>query len=166
MIPNAAERDRRATAYTWLLAAAQDGKVAMMEWDRHGTALLTAGVTWDAVRVPYALLDPTYDRDTEPAVLRRRLAELEVDGPVFCDPYRPHLYFMVPAGTDQSWPRTLVPAQVEILGGTRPYIHHVGVPRPNRVEPPGPYWLTPPHDEVRRHVAASHLYEVLQACAV
>lgn len=159
-----AERARRTTAHSWLLAAASDRHTAATEWDAHALALLTAGVTWDAVRVPYALLDPDFDRSTEPAELRRRLEEFKVSGSVFCDPYRPHLYFMVPAGTDRDWPRTLAPVGVECLGGTRPYIHHVGVPRLDRVEPPGPYWLTPPDSGDRRHVVAHHLYEVLRAC--
>ncbi|MFD0032561.1 hypothetical protein ACFVJK_30690 [Streptomyces sp. NPDC127172] len=161
----AARRERQVAAHTWLLESAADRQTAATEWIMQGLALLTAGVTWDAVRVPCALLDPDFDRSTEPAVLRRRVEELDVAGPVFCDPYRPHLYFMVPPGTDRDWPQDLAPAGVECLGGTRPYIHHVGIPRPDRIAPPGPYWLTSPNSGARRHVVAHRLYEVLHACA-
>ncbi|WP_331733925.1 hypothetical protein OG345_40785 (plasmid) [Streptomyces sp. NBC_01220] len=160
-----AERARRTQAHNWLLAAAPHLPTAMTEWNTQGVALLTAGATWDVVRAPYALLDPAFERTTEPDALRHRLAVLEVAGSVFCDPYRPHFYFMVPAGTDREWPRTLGTAAVECLGGTKPYIHHVGVPRLDRAGQPGPFWLTPPDCDGPRHVNAPHLYEVLQECA-
>lgn len=186
MTPGGSPRDvekqaSRADAYSWLLASALHQQTAALEWTTHGVALLTAGITWDAVRVPYALLDPEYNRRTElgdtvrnaamrpelATALRKRLEDFQVVGSVFCDPYRPNLYFMVPPGTDRRWPRrNLGPIGVECLGGTRPYIHHVGVPRVDQVAPPGPYWLTPPDSGVPRHVIAKRLYEMLHACIV
>ncbi|WP_030183199.1 hypothetical protein [Streptomyces sp. NRRL S-813] len=98
-------------------------------------------------------------------MLRRRLHELAVEGPVFCDPYRPFLYVLVPPGTDEEWPRALDPMAVACLGGTRPYVHHVGVPRLHRAAPPGPYWLTAPHTAARRHTDPQHLRQLLEAQA-
>ncbi|MFF0226557.1 hypothetical protein [Streptomyces sp. NPDC004629] len=105
---------------------------------------MTAGIVWDAVRVPYTSLGADLDRHADPAQLRRRLAELRVTGPVFCGPYWPSLYVLVPPGTDREWPRDLVAAGVECLGGTRSYVRYVGVPRLDLISPPGPYWVTLP----------------------
>lgn len=157
-----AERQRRTQAEKWLYAAATSREVAASEWAGQGVALLTAGTMWDAVRVPYAVLDPNLERDTAPA--RRRLNELQLAGPVFCDPYRLYLYVLVPPSTDRQWPSTLAPAGVVCLGGTRSYIHHVGVPRLDRTAPPGPHWLTPP-DGTGRLTDFQHLYQVLHARA-
>ncbi|WP_330462113.1 hypothetical protein [Streptomyces sp. NBC_00775] len=156
------DRERRAVAEAWLSQAATSREAAGMEWTEQGVALLTAGIVWDAVRLPYAPLGADLDRDADPDQLHRRLDELRVTGPVFCDPYRPHLYVLVPPGTDREWPRTLAPAGVECLGGTRPYIHHVGVPRLDLISPPGPYWVTLP-DGTGHLTDPQHLFQVLRA---
>ncbi len=158
------DRERHKAAEKWLYEAATVRETATQEWTTQGVALLTAGIMWDAVRVPYSPLGADLDRDTDPDTLRRRLHELQVCGPVFCDPYRPRLYVLVPPGTDRQWPRTLAPIGVECLGGTRPYVHYVGVPRLDRIAPPGTYWVTPP-DGTRRHADPQHLYRVLHAWA-
>ncbi|GAA2732398.1 hypothetical protein [Streptomyces nogalater] len=161
-----ADYARRVAAESWLLQAAPHKETAGIEWSQQAVALLTAGVTWDAVRVPYEVLDPAYNYDTEPLVLRRRLDELSVDGAVFCDPHRPCLYVMVPPGTDRLWPQDadVVKLGVDCLGGTLPYIRLVGVPRLDRTEPPGSYWLLPPDKAGRRHASAKNLYNALHAC--
>lgn len=156
------DRERRAAAEGWLFRAATHQQTAAKEWNQQGIALLTAGIVWDAVRVPYTPLGADLERDADPDHLRRRLAELGVIGPVFCDPYRPFLYFLVPPGTDRVWPRDLAPAGVECMGGTQPYIHHVGVPRLDRTAPPGPYWLALP-DDTGQLADPQHLYQVLNA---
>lgn len=167
------DRAKRAAAQAWLLGVNAGGRpsssqgspqMAMTEWTNHGVALLRAGITWDVVRVPYTVLDTDFDGDAEPDALRRRLEELEVSGAVFCDPYRPFLYFMVPPGSDEKWPRDLASVGVECLGGTRPYIHHVGVPRMDRDKLPGPFWLLPPDNGTRRLVDPHLLYTALHTC--
>ncbi|MFD5568989.1 hypothetical protein [Streptomyces cadmiisoli] len=157
------ERERRAAAYEWLLTAAPDRQTAISEWRSPGVALLTAGVEWDAVRVPYDVLHPGFDRATTLQELVQRLGELKVGGSAFCDPYRPFMYLLVPPRTDKDWPRDLASARVECLGGTQPYVHHVGVPRLESVAPPGPFWLTPPDVIPQRHADPEHLYAVLHA---
>ncbi|GHE80253.1 hypothetical protein GCM10014715_39560 [Streptomyces spiralis] len=158
------DRQRRAAAEAWLYRAATSRQVAGVEWADQGIALLTAGIVWDAVRLPYGPLGADLERDADPDQLGRRLHELQVAGPVFCDPYRPFLYFLVPPGTEQEWPRSLDRLGVACLGGTRPYVHHVGVPRLDRISPPGPYWLSVP-DGTGQLVDPRHLYQVLQARA-
>ncbi|MET8957659.1 hypothetical protein ACWEO4_41005 [Streptomyces sp. NPDC004393] len=157
-----ADQAQRAAAETWMYRAAKSRQEAGTEWRQQGIALLTAGIVWDVVRVPYAPLGADLERDAEPEQLRRRLQELHVPGPVFCDPYRPYLYVLVPPGTDREWPRTLAAAGVECLGGTRPYIHHVGVPRLDLISPPGPYWLTLP-DGTGRLTDPQHLFQMIRA---
>ncbi|MFF3517726.1 hypothetical protein [Streptomyces sp. NPDC002573] len=156
------DRERKAAAEAWLYRAATSSQAAGMEWSQHGIALLTAGIMWDAVRVPYAALGADLERDAGPERLRRRLHELQVAGPVFCDPYRPFVYVLVPPGTDREWPRMLTQLGLECLGGTRPYVHHVGVPRLDLISPPGQYWLTLP-DGTGQFTDPQYLAHVLQA---
>ncbi len=158
-------REQRAQAEAWLYATAKDPQTAADEFTRQGVAILTAGIVFDAVRVPLGVLDPALDRETEPSVLRQRLHALRLFGPVFCDPYRPNLYFLVPPGTDRQWSDTLNRHLVECMGGTKPYTRHLGVPRIDFVAPPKGtpskmYWLSPP-DAGNRLVNPQHLYQVL-----
>ncbi|MFB0617206.1 hypothetical protein [Streptomyces sp. AGS-58] len=153
---------RRRAAERWLLRAAPSEETALKEWDS-GVAVLVAGHSWDAVRVPYRLLDPTFDYDTEPEALRVCVTRLRLVGPAFCDPYRPYTYFLVPPGSDAHWPREeFVADEVECLGGTEPYVRHVGVPRVDRVKRPGLFWLTPPDTVAFRYVDPTHLLFVLR----
>jgi hypothetical protein len=156
-------RDTRVAAVqAWLYKAAPAPEVAAEEWRTQGVALLTAGVAWDAVRVPYAPLGLV--REDAPDTIRRRLGDLQVIGPVFADPYRPNLYVLVPPGTDRAWSSALAPAGVECLGGTPPYVRCVGVPRLDRVARPGPFWVTPP-DSPDHLADPQQLYRTLHAHA-
>lgn len=155
---------RRTAAEDWLLEAAPDRQIAAAEWAQHGVALLTAGQAWDAVRAPYTLLNPESDRQTDPAELHRRWEELQVPGAVFCAYYRPHLYILVPPKTDRHWPHHDWPAEVEILGQGQTYIHRIGIPYPKRIQPPGPFWLVPPHSG-HRLASPKRLHDALHARA-
>jgi hypothetical protein len=146
----------------WLLAAAPHQGTAGSEWSQYGVAVLTAGVAWDAVRVPYEALDRSFAHDTTPVALRTRLAALHVRSAVFCDPRRPWVYLLVLPGSDAHWPRDLTSAGVECLGGSRPCVHHIGVPCVDRVAPPGPYWLCLPDRVDRQCAEPAALYEVLR----
>ncbi|WP_143060391.1 hypothetical protein [Streptomyces misionensis] len=162
--PHGADRERRAAAERWLYEAAASPALTAGEWAMQGVALLTAGITWDAVRAPYTVLDPGFDRDTTPELLRHRLAELQLSAAAFSAYYRPHFYILVPPGTDRRWPHRDSPAGVECLGSARTYINHIGVPRLDRTTPPGPFWLIPP-DHGRRLADPERLRAVLHACA-
>ncbi|RPE39710.1 hypothetical protein EDD90_2727 [Streptomyces sp. Ag109_O5-1] len=143
-----------------MLGATASKLHAGTEWTSYGVAVLTAGLVWDVVRAPYTVLDRRFDRDTDPEELRREVKALEV-GAVFCDPYRPVLYFLVPPGTDRYWPQEVGPAGVGCLGGTLPYVHHVGVPRLDLISPPGLFWAVPPDYGGRVLADPKHLYRVL-----
>ncbi|MFG2950493.1 hypothetical protein [Streptomyces adustus] len=157
-----ADRARWADAEAWLLRAAPSPQTAAMEWARHCVAVLAAGQKWDVVRVPYAVLHPDFGLDTTPDKLRHQVSELKMSGSMFCDPYRPYLYVMVPPGTDKTWPYDSSPAGVECLGGTRPFIHHVGVPSLDRLAPPGLFWLIPPYSLDSPLADPEHLKQVLR----
>lgn len=90
-----------------------------------GISIVAAGVHWDAVKVTrsFAL---------------EALEHLPVHGAVAVDPTPagPYLYFLVPPRSTGGWD---VP-QSTALSETA----HVALPPPDRVAPPGPYWLTPP----------------------
>ncbi|MFF5860892.1 hypothetical protein ACFY8B_35745 [Streptomyces sp. NPDC012751] len=153
---------RRQAAQTCLLRSADDPGKAAGEWRSWGFALLTAGVTWDAVRADYDVLHPDFDRSTDRDRLAERVDELSLVGPVFCDPYRRCAYFLVPPGTDKWWTeaKTLT---VECLGGTRPCMRWVGVPVLDRIRPPSYFWLVPPDCASRQYVDPNHLHKVLHA---
>jgi hypothetical protein len=138
--------------------------VATTEWRMQGVALLQAGRVWDAVRVAYELLaDAGHAGD--PVMLRHLLHTLQIGGPVFCDPFRDCVYVLVPPGTDASWPGALTKAGADCLGGTPPYIRHVGVPRLDRVSPPGTYWVIPPERATHPLTDPTHLQRVLHTRA-
>lgn len=156
-------RVRRAQAEQWMLQAADSYNTAGTEWSKHGVAVLRAGRVWDVVRASYSALGPGFDREDDPQQLRRRVEALRVSGAVFCDPYRPFMYFLVPPGTDQHWPHEGGPAGVDCLGGTPPYVHHIVVPRLDYISPPGLFWLVLPDNGGPRLCDPAHLYRVLHA---
>jgi hypothetical protein len=79
------------------------------------------------------------------------------------DPCRPYLYVLVPPGTDAIWPDALASAGADCLGGTSPYVRHVGVPRVDRTAPSGTYWVTTPEPAARLHADPEHPQRVLHA---
>ncbi|MFF4750516.1 hypothetical protein ACWD5R_17885 [Streptomyces sp. NPDC002514] len=156
--PFGTPQERRAAAEAWLHRSATT--VIDDDW-AHDVVLLTAGIAWDAVRLPYTVLDPDADVGTPPDAMRVTLKRLRLAGPVFCDPYRDCLYVMVPPGTDRGWPSRLVDAGVECLGRNGRLGHYVGVPVLDRTEPPGPYWLAAPDVVAFRYVDPHRLRQVL-----
>ncbi|WP_432096377.1 hypothetical protein [Streptomyces sp. bgisy100] len=108
-------------ARRWL-AGADPGRADRWASD-DAVGLLPLGRVWDAVRLP--------------ALDGLRVAELDaIDGPVIHDPAGRTVYVLVPHDTSESW-------QVEgteRLGDTC----HLAVPTPDRLQPPGPYWVQAP----------------------
>ncbi|MEU3441434.1 hypothetical protein ACOZDF_09265 [Streptomyces griseoincarnatus] len=149
-------------AARWLLRAAPDTETALAEWDDHGVAVLVAGWAWDAVRVSYGTIGYDFDGLARPEDLRGLLDKLSLAGPAFCDPYRAYAYFLVSPGTDREWPHgELARAGVECFGAHSEYVHHVGVPRVDRIDRPGPFWLVTPDRTAKEHVDATALADVL-----
>ncbi|MGY9065706.1 hypothetical protein [Streptomyces sp. CAS3] len=142
-MPRGEAVERRTQATLWMLKAAESQEAVGREWRQRGVALMAAGIVWDVVRTPYSALGRGFDRCIDPRELRSQVQEMGV-GAVWCDPFRPFLYFMVPPGTDRHWPSDMSQAGLDCLGGTPPYTRHTGVPRLDRLSPPGHYWLVPP----------------------
>ncbi|MFI1956927.1 hypothetical protein ACH46L_03300 [Streptomyces althioticus] len=154
----------REPATLWLLRAAPDTETALAEWDgANAVAVLVAGRAWDAIRVPYGALGFDFDGLVRPEDLRGLLDRLGIAGPVFCDPYRAYMYFLVPPGTDREWPHgAMARAGIECFGGHSEYVHHVGVPRVDRTDRPGPHWLVTPDCTAREHVDPAVLLGALE----
>lgn len=91
---------------------------------------LAAGHHWDAVRVP---------RTTG---LRVLTALGDTSGPVIEDPRTARLYWLVPAGTAETWDVSLALA----LGRTS----YVTVPPLGQNRGPGIHWLVPPAGRLQR----------------
>ncbi|MDX2552626.1 hypothetical protein ACKI1J_43200 [Streptomyces scabiei] len=123
---------------TWLGRAHRDGpEAARIEWDTQGVALLELGQRFSAVRIPerfvQAALGST-DLDEIAELLATRF-----QGPVVRD----SLAVGVPYYALVQWHSGIVwdgAEDMPCLGdGT-----HMGVPRLDRLSPPGTYWLVPP----------------------
>ncbi|MEU6339302.1 hypothetical protein ABZ839_33810 [Streptomyces cellulosae] len=153
----------REPASLWLLGAAPDVETAVAEWDTNGVAVLVERRAWDAVRVPYGALGFDFDGLARAEDLRGLLDKLGLAGPLFCDPYRAYLYFLVPPGSDRDWPHgAMARAGVECFGGHSEYVHHVGMPRVDRTDRPGPHWLVTPDCTARQHVDPAVLLGALE----
>jgi hypothetical protein len=157
--PFGTPKQRRDAAENWLRRSATT-VTNEDSWSR-GVMLLTAGITWDAVRMPYTALNPAFGQDASSDTLRLTLKTVRLSGPVFCDPHRACLYVLVPPGTDREWPSDFVKAGVECLGRSGPLAHYVGVPALDRTECPGMYWLAAPDVVSFRHVDPHRLRQVL-----
>lgn len=113
-------------------------------------ACLPAGRWWDAIVVPQlAGLDALEILDHETG---------RAPGPVVWDinTVRPRLYFLVPAGTADTWD----------LGGTESFGQStfIVLPGPTTIEPPGIHWLVPPDpDDPEALVDAEGLARALRA---
>lgn len=120
------DRERRAT-----LAAAATGAdpAPPSPWappSGPDSVLHRAGVAWDAARAPAHFGDRAFARlgDGQGAVIR--------------DPYRRHLYWLLPAGTtERTW--TLLDG-VDVFGPAC----WIEVPPAGRTRGLGPYWVRPP----------------------
>ncbi|RZU28304.1 hypothetical protein EV284_6470 [Streptomyces sp. BK022] len=169
----AEERQALEAAWNWLLRAADSQRVAEREWEpgHGGRTLLRAGKTFDVLRVTYRALGVRLpDRaGGRPLPVPRpdllgRLAELGITGMVYRTDYRPYLYFLVPPGTDRTWPKPrLLRDQVECVGGSYADVHLVGVPSPLCTEGPHLHWVRPfgPGGPAEWLADPEHLHQVL-----
>ncbi|MET8475453.1 hypothetical protein ABZY90_19445 [Streptomyces sp. NPDC006422] len=110
-------------------------------WD--GCTICSAGYTWDTIRVPVSLAQPT-------------LALLAPwSGSVLVDPRAPaHMYWFVLPGTAYWWK---LPGTHALGRGTS-----VVIPPGGRSRPPGPHWRVPP-DNRRWFTDASYLHAALNS---
>ncbi|GAA2070530.1 hypothetical protein GCM10009801_21340 [Streptomyces albiaxialis] len=106
-----------------------------------GTRILPAGVEWDAVRVPHAVALTVLDKLGS------------APGAILVDPQEQALYFFVPPRATDEWEL----ANVRLLGVAT----FVVVPPPERIAPPGPYWLAEPGRQPWPLADAEALHAVL-----
>ncbi len=108
-------------AAAWLARADPDRGHADRWMRSVGLVLLPLGIRWCAVK--------THEHEG-------LAAAAEIDGPVIHDPGGRTVYFLVPVSAGRTWdcPHT------EMLG----LACWLGTPAPDRLEPPGTYWVRPP----------------------
>ncbi|WP_336924219.1 hypothetical protein [Streptomyces sp. JWR5-1] len=107
---------------------------------------MDAGVHWDAVRVTAGVA----------ALALPELDEQEC-GAVICDGYNAVVYWLVPVHAADGWNL----AAVRVLGARSCLV----VPAPQRVAPPGNFWLRP-YDRERYLTDADALHRALAAASV
>ncbi|MCT9081451.1 hypothetical protein [Streptomyces fulvoviolaceus] len=141
----------------WLAKAHPVPKQARAEWANQGVALLPLGQRFAAVRLSGALVHAALNSD-EPRVVAETLSE-RLRGPVIHDNRTtgPTYYALIQwhAGLVWNYNRSAPCLRDDT---------YLGVPRIDRREPPGTYWVVPPSYEgnlcrpqaVRELVDAGH----------
>ncbi|MCN9241886.1 hypothetical protein NGF19_13975 [Streptomyces sp. RY43-2] len=98
----ATRRERGLAVSRWLLSAAEDPVQACTDWREHGVALLAAGETFGAVRIPGELMRVAAktgdDEDVDEFLLR-----VLRGGPVFRDRISDAYYALVSESTARRW---------------------------------------------------------------
>lgn len=117
----------------WLARAADDPHEAHREWDTQGVALLRCGRRFTAVRIPAAIVHAALDT-TDPAVIAGALP-FDLGGPAIADGDR--YYALIHGHVGMVWDEG---DDVPCLGQDT----YLGVPRLDRLQPPGTYWAVAP----------------------
>lgn len=135
----------------WLADAQPAPERARREWEAGGVALLPLGQAFVAPRLPEALVHAAVGT-ADPEEVAERL-EHQLHGPVIHDDrtLNATYYALMQQRDRQAWKHQDV---APLLGqGT-----YLGVPRLDRREPPGTYWVVPPRFTgdlcAPKHVAA------------
>ena len=110
-------------ARDWLAGADTTPEHAHRWWSSGTVALLPLGVQFDAIEIPAATAEAVAGAP-------------EIDGPVIRYAETGRLYVLVPAGTYATWDGR----HVLCLGDG----HYLGIPDPDRTDPPGAHWVRPP----------------------
>lgn len=127
------------TITNWLARAHPNPGQAHTEWREHHIALLPLGRTFSVIRIPERLVRASLDTTD-----LNRTASLLADrlqGPVIRDsrPMGTPYYALIQWHSGLVWDGD---EDTPCLGDGA----YMGVPRLDRVTPPGPYWLVPPRD--------------------
>lgn len=122
----------------WLVSCLREPAVALRDWSGGRHAILRTGVRYDAVKMPEQLVHAAVGSPAEATVADALATRLR--GPVIRDPGGVY-YALVPPQTTETW---LSPSAVVLGRGA-----WLGVPRPDRTEPPGLHWSVPVTDTRR-----------------
>lgn len=124
----------------WLARAHDHPETAHNEWTKHGVALLPLGRRYSAVRLPGNLVTAAIGTTDAKAIAEE--LEFRLDGPVIHDSLaigRPY-YALIQWHAGVVWDGG---EDTPCLGDGV----HLGVPRIQRVQPPGTYWIVRPRRE-------------------
>ncbi|MFJ1664789.1 hypothetical protein ACIOK4_00080 [Streptomyces bottropensis] len=124
----------------WLARAHDDPEQVRAEWADRGVALLPLGRAFSAVRLTSRLVHAAVGSH-DPAVITAELED-RLSGPVIHDSLaigKPY-YALIQWHAGVVWKGD---DETPCLGDGV----HLGVPRIERVRPPGTYWLVPPRRE-------------------
>ncbi|QQC90164.1 hypothetical protein [Streptomyces alfalfae] len=121
----------------WLAHAQDEPGHAWGEWRARGVAVLPLGARFDAVRIPeaivHAALGTAAPREVAEYLARRLRGPVIHDGRTMGGVYyalaRPRAACRWPHADKAAW----------LGAGT-----YLGVPRPERTQPPGTHWVVPP----------------------
>lgn len=130
--------DQTSRALTdWLASAHHVPAQARREFDV-GIALVPTGEKFDAIRLPAPVVHAAAGSE-DPDAVAAYLAQALADGAVIHDAYGIGVWYyaLVPPGTYANWQ---APGVECLRPGT-----WLGVPRPDLIARPGPYWALPPH---------------------
>lgn len=121
----------------WLAHAQEEPAQAWREWRARGVAVLPLGRRFDAVRIPeaivHAALGTAAPREVAEHLARRLMGPVIYDGRTMGGTY----YALTQPRAACRWPHA---DKAAWLGhGT-----YLGVPRPERTQPPGTHWVVPP----------------------
>lgn len=117
----------------WLARAADDPEQARGQWTTQGVALLRCGRRFDAVRIPADLVHAALGTDEAPIIAAA--LPFDLGGPVILD--RSHYYALIFGHSGMVWDE----------GDDTPRLGpdtYLGVPRLDRMTPPGAHWVVPP----------------------
>ncbi len=127
----------RASVSDWLARAQQAPEQARREWADTGVALLPLGQRFDAVRLPAQLVLAAVGT-CDPLEIAERLGRF-LNGPVVFDGrlMGGTYYALMRPSPGQPWKHQDAAPRL----GVNTYL---GVPRMERVKPPGTHWVAPP----------------------
>jgi hypothetical protein len=150
----------------WLARAHPAPEQARAEWSNQGVALLPLGRRFAAVRLPGAMVHAAAGSDV-PDIVAKALSE-RLSGPVIHDHRTagPTYYALIQWHAGLVWD----------YGETAPCLQgdtYLGVPRIDRREPPGTYWVVAPRYDgdlcrpqaVRELIDAGHQQLIQHASA-
>ncbi|MEU9167650.1 DUF6415 family natural product biosynthesis protein [Streptomyces sp. NPDC048420] len=123
---------------SWLLLAAYRPACAVMEWQKHGVALLACNTLFAVVRMPAGLVHLVAGTD-DPEQVADYLESAVHGGAVFVDSTNEFYYFLLPPSTSGSWESP----GVDLLGSD----YSIGVPPPEvtavHADRHRSYWAVP-----------------------
>ncbi|MBZ4323220.1 hypothetical protein [Streptomyces huiliensis] len=142
-------------AAAWLVSREVHPRVAREAWAKGLPATLRAGIHFDAVHVPAALVESRV-ASRERGVVEARFREVGIGAAVIVSRLRDRYTALVPPDAAATWDV----AGTQCLGASchTPYL---ATPVPTRRRPPGAFWLLPAPDGDGMLCAPGRLRELL-----